>query len=108
MKLPLSWSRLGPILSRSLLLVAVCVFFAGCAASPVNTRAAWEPNRHTGPVVTPFWVEFPPKAEALWRIPNATLPRNTEVRLLGKRRGFALVQLESLERGWVPRGTLRR
>lgn len=84
------------------------VFLTSCATGPATSKAAWEPNRHTKPVVTPFWIQFPPKAEGLWVMPNATLPKNTPVRFLEHRRGFAQVQLDTLERGWVPRGTLGR
>ncbi len=95
-----------PLPLAALILVAVAL--AGCAATPVSQRSAWTANRETRPVVTPFWNEFPPTAKGLWVIPNQTLPRNTPVRFLGNRRGFARVQMESLEMGWVPRGTLKR
>ncbi|MCB1229922.1 MAG: hypothetical protein KDN19_06635 [Verrucomicrobiae bacterium] len=84
------------------------ILLPGCATDPATSKTAWEPNRHTKPVVTPFWIQFPPKAEDLWVMPNATLPRNTPLRLLGNRRGFSYVQMDTLERGWVPRGTLGR
>jgi hypothetical protein len=87
--------------------LALTMMFAGCAASPVNSRAAWEPNRKTRGTVTPFWIQFPPKAKGFFIIPNQTLPQNTPVRMIGKRRGFVHVQLENLEMGWMPRGTLK-
>ncbi len=104
MKLP----ALSPF-GLSLLTILLPLFLvAGCATAPATSQAAWEPNRKTKPVVTPFWIQFPPKAEGLWVMPNATFPRNTPIRLLDHRRGFAYVQLDTLERGWVPRGTLGR
>lgn len=103
MKLPHLPHRF-PVLAS---IVSLCLLH-GCATAPATSQAAWEPNRHTKPVVTPYWVEFPPKATGLWIMPNATFPRNTPVRLLEHRRGFAHVQLDTLERGWVPRGTLGR
>ncbi len=102
--------KLPPVPIRLRVLASILSLFTlnGCATAPATSQAAWEPNRHTKPVVTPFWQEFPPKAQGLWIMPNATLPRNTPLRLLDHRRGFAHVQLDTLERGWVPRGTLGR
>lgn len=99
--LPLRFLPLAALLLAAISLV-------GCAASPVMQKAAWTANRQTRPAVTPFWHEFPPTAKGMWIMPNQTLPRNTPMRYLGNRRGFSHVQLESLEIGWVPLGTLKR
>lgn len=95
-------------LFRPLAALAVTITLMGCAASPASNRAAWRANRHTAPVVTPFWNSFPPSAGGLNVIPNRTLAAGTPVRFLGNRWGFAEVQMETLERGWVPQGTLNR
>lgn len=88
--------------------VALLGALSGCATTPVSDRAAWVPNRRVAAPVAPFWKVYPPASLGLEVIPNLPLDRGTPVRFLGNRFGFSEVQLETLERGWVPRGTLGR
>lgn len=86
----------------------VAAVLAGCASPPATHRAEWTPNRRVAVVVAPYWSAFPPFAEGLDVIPSRTLGRGTPVRQLRNRYGFSEIQLETLERGWVPRGLLER
>jgi hypothetical protein len=87
---------------------AFVIGLSGCATTPVSDRAAWVPNRRVVATVAPYWKVFPPSSQGLEVIPNRTFGRGTPVRFLGNRFGFSEVQLDTLERGWVPQGTLGR
>lgn len=80
---------------------------SGCKSNPVRTPDHWEPNRQTKDHVTSFYLVFPPKDKSLWKMPNQTLPVGTPVRFIQTKRGYHQVQLQSLELGWVPKGTLK-
>lgn len=97
-----------PAALRLLATLALIVGLAGCATAPATSLQAWQPNRTVSVVVAPFWREFPPDAAGLGVIPQRTLARGTRVRLLRHHFGFAEVQLDTLERGWLPRGLLER
>ncbi|MCB1078573.1 MAG: hypothetical protein KDM63_05530 [Verrucomicrobiae bacterium] len=91
-----------------LLILAASLSLSSCASAPATSRETWRANRQVDVVVAPFWKEFPPFAGGLDVLPNRTLGRGTPVRFLRNHFGFAEVQLESMERGWMPQGMLGR
>lgn len=100
--LRLSTSLLG------LLTLLAGASISGCRTAPVNMENLWTPNRATKEHVTSFFLVFPPRDESLWQMPNQTLPQGTPVAFIQTRRGYHQVQLQSLEVGWVPKGSLKR
>ena len=95
------WLGLVPLLALGTILVS------GCKSNPVRSPDHWQPNRQTKEHVTNFYLVFPPRDESLWKMPNQTLPEGTPVRFIQTKRGYHQVQLQSLELGWVPKGTLQ-
>ena len=101
-----------PLSPRSSLAAAVAILSAvvllpGCKSSPAYSPNQWQPNRQTKDHVTNFFLVFPPRDESLWKMPNQTLPQGTPVLFLQTRKKYHQVQLQSLEVGYVPKGSLK-
>ena len=97
-----------PLLAVVTVILPAVLLLSGCKTGPAYSPNQWQPNRQTRDNVTNFFLVFPPKDESLWKMPNQTLPQGTPVLFLQTKRKYHQVQLQTLEIGYVPKGSLKQ